>query len=61
MWEVGEQGQWGWYAAGSRWQQLWQGLASVVEVATVVVVGQHGCDGEGVACVHTREMGVTLM
>jgi len=31
------------------------------QVATVVAVGQHGCDSEGAACVHAREVGVTLM
>ncbi len=32
-----------------------------VEAATVVATGRHGCDGEGVACVCAKEMGVTLM
>ena len=31
------------------------------QVAMVVVVGQHGCDGEGAACIRVREVGVTLM
>ena len=31
------------------------------QAAMVVAAGQHGCDGEGAACVHTREEGVTLM
>ncbi len=31
------------------------------QVATVVAAGRHGCDSEGAACVHTREVGVTLM
>ncbi len=31
------------------------------QVATVVVAGQHSCDGEGVACICVREVGVTLM
>ncbi len=31
------------------------------QAAMVVVVGQCGCDGEGVACVRAREVGVTLM
>ncbi len=31
------------------------------QVEMVVAVGWHSCDGEGVACVHAREVGVTLM
>ncbi len=31
------------------------------QVAMVVAVGRCGCDGEGAACVHMREVGVTLM
>ncbi len=51
----------GLYAAGLRWRQLWRGLVSVIEAATVVATGRRGCNGEGVACVCAREMGVTLM
>ncbi len=61
VWEVGVQGRRGWYAAGLRWQQSWRGLAPVIEVATVVARSLHGCDGEGVACVHAREVGVAMM
>ncbi len=61
VWEVGVQGRRGWYAAGSRWQQSWWGLALVVEVAMVVAWSWCGCDGEGVTCVHTREVGVAMM
>jgi len=31
------------------------------QAATVVATGRRSCDGEGVACVHVREVGVTLM
>ncbi len=31
------------------------------QAAMVVVAGWRGCDGEGAACVHAREVGVTLM
>ncbi len=31
------------------------------QAATVVVAGRRGCNSEGAACVHVREMGVTLM
>ena len=31
------------------------------QAATVVAVGRRGCDGEGAACIHAREVGVTLM
>ncbi len=31
------------------------------QAAMVVVAGQRSCNGEGVACVHAREVGVTLM
>ncbi len=31
------------------------------QVATVVVVGRRGCNGEGAACICAREVGVTLM
>ncbi len=31
------------------------------QAATVVAAGRRGCNGEGAACVHTREVGVTLM
>ncbi len=58
VWEVGVQRRWGWYAAGSRWRQSWWGLVLVIEVAMVVVWGQHGCDGEGAACIHMKEVGV---
>ena len=31
------------------------------QAATVVAAGWRSCDGEGAACVHAREVGVTLM
>ena len=61
VWEVRVQGQQGWYAAGSRWWQSWQGLALVVKVAMVVAQSWCNCDGEGVACIRMREVGVEMM
>ncbi len=48
-------------AMGLRWQQLWQCLAPVVKVATVVAWGWCSCDGEGAACIHVREVGVVMV
>ncbi len=37
------------------------GSSAGCQVAMVVAAGRRSCNGEGVACIHAREVGVTLM